>query len=70
MNAGSNRPPNALLRGSRTHLRSRRGILRVRGSKDNRLVPCLDADNRSILVVDHSKRGRLGTDTFACQRIK
>src|SRR3989442_12131457 len=65
-NAGSYRSPNALLCcGSRTHLQSRRGILRIQGDKNNRLVSCLDYDNRSVFATDDSERGRLGTDTFA-----
>jgi len=50
--------------GPRTHLPSRRGILRIQSDEDNGLVSCLDHDNRSILVADDSKRRGSGSDTF------
>ena len=63
--ARSHRFTNALLHSSpRTHLPSRRGILRIQSYEDNGLVSCLDHDNRSILVADDSKRRRFGSDTF------
>src|SRR6267143_4470667 len=68
-NARSYRSPNTLLHcGSRTHLPSRRGILRIQGNKDNRLVSCMDYDNRSVLPADNSKHCGLGLDSFATNR--